>query len=410
MKRRRIMPTLTNRWGVLALLFVARASMAMQFQSVPPIAPHLIEEWGIGYTEVGLLIGLYMFAGIALALPGGLLGQRLGDKAVVLLGLTMMTAGTATFAGAPSYAVAFAGRLLGGVGVVLLNVQLTKIINDWFAGERIATAMGILMTAWPAGIALGLSTLGFVAEAAGWRMAIAATGAYSAAMLVLVALLYRDPQPARGEAAPEAARTPLWTISGPELSLILAAGLVWMLPNAALIVFLSFTPAFLIARGVPAALAALIVAVASWITIASIPAGGALTDRTGRVNAFIVCGVLICAAFSAALPLGGSPWMWVVLYGLAVGGWPGAIMSLPGKVLSVGSRSTGFGVFYTVYYVGMTVLVPVAGWLQDRTGEATASLLFGSVLMVTAVPALGVLRLLQHRRLAAEVAIREPAA
>ena len=32
------MPTLTNRWVVLALLFFARASMAMQFQSIPPIS------------------------------------------------------------------------------------------------------------------------------------------------------------------------------------------------------------------------------------------------------------------------------------------------------------------------------------------------------------------------------------
>ena len=104
------MAILKNRWAILALLFFARASMAMQFQSVPPIAPHLIAEWGIGYTEVGLLIGLYMVAGIALALPGGLLSQRFGDKAVVLLGMAMMTAGTALFAGAPSYSAAFVGR------------------------------------------------------------------------------------------------------------------------------------------------------------------------------------------------------------------------------------------------------------------------------------------------------------
>ncbi len=391
------MPTLTNRWAVLALLFFARASMAMQFQSIPPITQHLIAEWGIGYTAVGLLISLYMFAGIALALPGGLLGQRFGDKAVVLLGLAMMTAGTAAFAAAPGYGVAFAGRVAGGVGVVLLNVQLTKITNDWFAGHRIATAMGILMTAWPAGIALGLSTLGFVAEAAGWRVAIGATGVYSALMLVLVALLYRDLPHVRAGATPGVARPPLWAIPRVELGLIVVAGVVWMLPNAAFIVFLSFTPVLLAARGVPAALAAVIAGTATWVSIASVPAGGALTDRTGRINAFIVGGALACAAVMAAVPLGGSPWLWAVLFGVATGVWPGAVMSLPGQVLSAGARSTGFGTFYTVYYVGMTALVPAAGWLQDRTGTAAASLWFASALMAGVVVVLAALRLLQRR-------------
>jgi MFS family permease len=338
-----------------------------------------------------------------------LLGQRFGDKAVVVLGLAMMTAGTAIFAGAASFPLAFAGRLLGGVGVVLLNVQLTKIINDSFAGGRVATAMAILMTAWPTGIALGLSTLGFVAEAVGWRIAIAATGAYSGAMLVLVAVFYRDLPRTGTKSAHKAEAAPLWAISGIELGLIGVTGLVWMLPNAAFIVFLSFTPGLLVGQGVPVALAGLMVGLASWISIGSIPAGGALTDKTGRVNAFIVCGVLACAGSSGALALGGNPWLWIVLYGVVVGAWPGAIMSLPGQVLTLGARSTGFGLFYTVYYVGMTILVPVAGWLQDRTGAATASLLFGSALMVAACGALVGLRILQRRWMPDGVAAPVPA-
>lgn len=147
--------TLTNRWAVLALLFFARASMAVQFQSIPPLATRLVEELGLNYTQIGLLIGLFMFPGIFIALPGGLLGQRYGDKAVVLAGLGLQAGGALVFANAESFALAFAGRLFGGVGVVLLNVQLTKIISDRFAGREIATSMGILMTAWPFGIAIG---------------------------------------------------------------------------------------------------------------------------------------------------------------------------------------------------------------------------------------------------------------
>lgn len=391
------MPVLTNRWSVLALMFFARASMAMQFQSIPPLVPFLMEDLGINYTQVGLLVGLFMTAGIFLALPGGLMGQRFGDRAVVLTGLAVMTVGTVIFANATSFPMAFTGRLLGGVGVVLLNVQLTKIITDWFAGKEISTAMGILMTAWPLGIALALSTLGYVAKESSWQTAIYVTAAYSGVSLLLLGLLYRDP-PAfapTGDTSSKPSR--LWVISHIELLLILVAGMVWLLPNAGFIIFLSFTPALLAAGGMMVAKAGFTISLVSWISIASIPMGGWLTDRTGWINLFIVTASALCALAVWMVPAGGGVLLWAVVFGVGIGGWPGAIMALPGQVLSTEGRSTGLGVFYTIYYVGMAIFPPIAGWLQDSTQSATASVVFGGILMAATIAALAVFRLLQRR-------------
>jgi len=44
-----------------------------------------------------------------------------------------------------SWTVQIAGRLVAGAGVVLLNVQMTKMVADWFAGREIATAMAIFV-------------------------------------------------------------------------------------------------------------------------------------------------------------------------------------------------------------------------------------------------------------------------
>jgi O-antigen ligase len=72
-------------------------------------------------------------------------------------------------------------------------------------------------------------------------------------------------------------------------------------------------------------------------------------------------------------------------------------MALPNQVLSSQGRSTGFGVFYMVFYGIMAALTPVAGWLRDFTGEATASLLFGGALMILTLVALTAFRILQRR-------------
>ena len=57
----------------------------------------------------------------------------------------------------------------------------------------------------------------------------------------------------------------------------------------------------------------------------------------------------------------------------------------------------GMGFFVTVYYLGMAILPPIAGLLQDRTGNATASVLLGSILMGLTILPLLAFRLLQWR-------------
>ena len=84
---------MTGRWSTLALLFAVRTAMAFQFQSVAALAPMLKNDFGIGSAEIGLLIGLYLAPGIALAVPGGAIGTRYGDKSVVVAGLLMMVGG-----------------------------------------------------------------------------------------------------------------------------------------------------------------------------------------------------------------------------------------------------------------------------------------------------------------------------
>ena len=59
-----------NRWGILAVLFAVRLTMAFQFQSVAAVAPLLGREFGVGLADIGILIGLYFTPGVALASAG----------------------------------------------------------------------------------------------------------------------------------------------------------------------------------------------------------------------------------------------------------------------------------------------------------------------------------------------------
>src|ERR1700731_4561048 len=84
---------LSNRWIILAVLFTVRLTMAFQFQSVAAVAPLLGNTFGVGLADLGTLIGLYFAPGVALALPGGAIGKKFGDKQTVLAALLLMLIG-----------------------------------------------------------------------------------------------------------------------------------------------------------------------------------------------------------------------------------------------------------------------------------------------------------------------------
>lgn len=389
---------LTNRWAVLTLCCLARVAMGLQFQSLPLLAPLLMADFGINYAELGFLIGLFFLPGALLTLLGGVVGARLGDKAIVVAGLGLSTLGAVLLAESRSFAGAFGSRVVTGGGGALLNLQLTKLVTDWFVGKEIATAMGVLLTMWPLGLALALATLGGLAAATSWQTAVYVTAAYPALALVLFVVLYRGeaPRPPTASGPIGASRARLWRLSARELGLVVPPALAWNVLNAALVVFVSFTPTLLIQRGHSLAAAGVLVSWTSWVSMGSVPLGGYLIDRTRRATLLIVVSAVTAAAATAALSVGGPPLAWIVLFGLALAPAAG-VMALPGEVLRPESRSTGFGVFYTIHYVGMVLLPPVAGRLLDLTGTAAAALWFASLLSLLVVPLLGVFRALQRR-------------
>ena len=105
------------------------------------LGPALTSNAIITHTQLGVLIGIYLLPGAFFAIPGGWFGKYFGDKRVVLTGLIMMSLGGALLVLSESYEIMLTGRLVSGIEAVLLNVLVTKMVTDWFAEYRIATAM-----------------------------------------------------------------------------------------------------------------------------------------------------------------------------------------------------------------------------------------------------------------------------
>jgi predicted MFS family arabinose efflux permease len=373
-------PNVRNRWAILAVLFAVRATMAFQFQSVAAVAPLLGHQFGVSLADIGVLIGLYFAPGVALALPGGAIGQRFGDKTTVLGALLLMLAGSVVMAWAPGWSIQIAGRLIAGAGGVILSVQMTKMVTDWFAGREIATAMAIFVNSWPAGVAVSLLVLPSIGTIYGVGAVHLGVAASIGCGIVLLATLYRSPAD-----AVVASTTARLRLDRNAAVAVIAAGLIWGLFNVGFAVIFSFGPSMLVERGWSIASAGSTISIVLWMAVGSVPLGGFLADRTKRPEWFLVGGCVVFALLMLALPRSDAVIPIVVALGLVSGQPAGPIMSLPARVLQPATRAIGMGLFYTIYYAAMMLGPVIGGACAKWTGSAGAAFDFGAA-MVLACP------------------------
>lgn len=376
-------------WTALAILFTARCAMAFQYQVVAALGPLFMQRHGANLADMGVLIALYMLPGLVFALPGGAIAQKFGDRRIVVLGLTTMIAGGVIMWQGDTWTLQIIGRVLAGTGGVVLNVLMSKMVADWFAGGKLATAMGIFVNSWPVGIALALLILPSIAAAGGLNAAFAVSVFLCIGGFILMTGLYRNPP----ETASPTSRGG-WP-KGRILTAILIAGSVWGFYNGALIMIFAFGPTLLVERGAGLTEASGISALVLWLTAISIPVGGILGDRFGRPHTVLMVGL---AAFATTFALAlFSPTIPVfILMGLVCGLPAGPIMALPAGILPPATRALGMGLFFTIYYLWMVLTPIVTGAASEWMGSADAAFVLGMVML--GLTAAGTL-ILKHPRM-----------
>lgn len=382
----------SQRWLILAVLLLARTSMGYQFETVGAIGPILIDVFRIDFTWLGTLIGLYMLPGAFVAIPSGLIGQRFGAKRIVLAGLLLMALG-GVLTSTESLQLAFAGRLISGIGGVIMNVMMTKMVADWFAGQEIVVAMSIFVASWPLGIALGLVTFPSIAALSSWHVVMITAAVVALLSFAMMIALYRDPpnMPPLQEGKLQIG------LSGREWRLALSAGMIWGTYNVAYIVLVSFVPELFTVRGYSLGEAGRAVSLLGWALIFVVPLAGYLAQRVQRPNLLMATGFIVVGLTSLALPFT-SAFIATFMFIAVVAGLPaGLIMALPSEALSQQNRAVGMGVFFTCFYACMAILPAFAGKMRDLTGSPAAPSLFAASMMGVALLGLILFRLAQRR-------------
>lgn len=139
---------------------------------IPPVIPLLVSDLGITFGEAGLLMTVFFVMYALFQLPAGFLGDRIGKRRLMMVGLAGMAGGIALAAVAPTYELLLVAQAIAGIGGSTYHPTGLSIISDIETGETEGRAMGVFGFGGTVGTMAAPLVVGGVAAVAGWRVAL----------------------------------------------------------------------------------------------------------------------------------------------------------------------------------------------------------------------------------------------
>ncbi|MDR0594065.1 MAG: MFS transporter [Bifidobacteriaceae bacterium] len=348
------------------------------------------KELGLGITEPQLsaLMVAPLIGAVFLGLPSGNLGDRFGPTKVIAVAIAGTVAGTVLRIFADTYALAFVSMILIGLGAMVLQTNVAKLMSAWFKPSQIGMAVAMFMFGAAGGTGVAQATgARFGSIQAAYTFAAVVT----AVAFVLFILIVRD-RP-KGMAAPtavDAAGAP--EKSGAILKEVLSNPQVWLVGLAMVLfmgwqmVFATFLPTMLeVGKNLDSVTAGTYASAFAFGGLTGCIVCPAVAARLGRMKPVIMTGGLL-AGVSAYLAWLLAPSFGFVIF-IFLSGLGGAAVSClvstaPALLPSVGPARAGTagGLMGTLaplggYVLPSLVVVPIA------SGNYTLMTILGAVII-----------------------------
>ncbi|MGW5419931.1 CynX/NimT family MFS transporter [Streptomyces sp. NPDC003943] len=363
---------------LLVGIVLASLNMRAALASVSPLVSELAETYGLSAAASSLVTSVpVLFLGLG-ALVAPWLGRRFGAERVLLAALLLLGAGILVRI-LPAAAALYAGGVLVGTAIALLNVLMPGLIKRDFP-DRAASMTSVYTGAMIAGATLvAASSVPLERALGGWQ---ASLGVWS--LLAVVAALAWLPQLliARGRTGHEARPVPSAAVA-PRPVNVWRSALAWQvtlfmgLQSLWTYVLIAWMPTIFTDHGMSRSTAGVVFAFNNLMQVAGAFAVPLLAGRMRSQRPLIVLVTSLVAAGYAGLmvaPVAGA-WLWSALLGVGQGGAVGLALTL--IVLRTGDAATAArlsGMAQTVGYLMAAAGPLAAGALHQASGSWTLPL------------------------------------
>lgn len=386
-----MLPRWRRRNTVLAFCILAYFGIRFSEFVISPVLPQIVDGLGISTSLIGVAFTASTVAYALAQLPSGVLGDRFGERTVILAALGLTGIGSVLLAVSPSGLLLIVAMTLLGMVSGSYYSPATALLSDLF--EDTGRAIGIHRIG---GQAVGFTAplVALVGVAFGWRVALLLGALVAFPVLIGFRIAVQPSESATPDTSVRERVKPGMLkelLSRPSIAYTtFLAGLGQFADTA--------TFSFLIAilqeyHGFSPELASVIFTVYFAALTAVQPLAGWLSDRFGPEPTTVMA--MGCGIFGYVLLLFGGGVITIAVAVSLVGlgmGWSPPIQSRFMDELTTTERGTGFGLVRTVY-IGFAALngiiigtaAAVAGW--------SAAIVILAVVLTIAVLVIGTNRL-----------------
>ena len=291
------------------------------------------DRFEVTATQLAFFTVLQLLVYAGLQIPVGVLLDRYGSRALLLVGLAGMTAGQLLFAFATSFPLAVVARAVLGAGDAVVFVSVIRLVAVWFLVRQAPLVTQMTGQVGQLGAIVAAAPLSLALHNLGWTRTFAWASAIGVPLMVAVALLVKDSPYRRTEVVRIKMR-----------SLARSLRTVWGNPGTRLGMWSHFTSQFSVTVfsmlwGFPflvrgeglsdTTASTLMMVMTGWVVVSGL-ALGTLVARYPFYRSFLVLGIVfaMAACWGVAL-LRSTPapmWLLVVLVCLVATGGPASMV------------------------------------------------------------------------------------
>ena len=156
-----------------------------------PLMPFVRDEYQVTYTEIGLAFAVFNIVTAVFQTPAGFLVDRLGARALLILGLAIGATSFVTAGLVNSFWVMIAMFAIAGMGNTVYHPADYTLLSQHVPADRIGQAFSLHTFAGMLGSAVAPASLLVMQSSWGWRGAFIGAGVLGFAVALLL-LLVRD--------------------------------------------------------------------------------------------------------------------------------------------------------------------------------------------------------------------------
>lgn len=160
--------TSSVRWA-LASLSLSMVMPSLDTSIANAGLPTLAQAFAASFQAVQWIVLAYLLAITTLIVSVGRLGDIMGRRRLLLIGIGLFTAASLLCGVAPTLWILIAARAMQGLGAAIMMALTVALAGETVPKSKIGSAMGLLGTMSAIGTTLGPSLGGVLIGATGWR-------------------------------------------------------------------------------------------------------------------------------------------------------------------------------------------------------------------------------------------------